>query len=366
MSLVTQVFACESNPSKQRFIRDNFGDLNVLFADICDLGNDSAWCILSGRDVLVPRSDVAFIGFSCKSASSLNIARSTLCEYLAQADLDRAGSTGSTLKGLLGYLWRHRPALVFLENVAGILTRTRFGTPMDAIKRLFTTCGYELEWAFVNSSDYMLPQRRRRVWMWASLKSECALDGTLSLLRQLRLDSIPVALFLDVSEAEVGAAVASVTRAPKMKVFKWRASHAAFQKRHRLVEFLGIDSQWFVRLSERERDVLRLYYALFARQGVDLRSVDWFLDVSQGIGRVPVGRGICPCLCPNGRVWSTLRGRLLTGREKMSLQGLVCGDDYPAWQSFSDRQLSDLAGNAFSTTVCLAVFVSVFATVTFH
>ncbi len=80
---------------------------------------------------------------------------------------------------------------------------------------------------------------------------------------------------------------------------------------------------------------------------------------------MPHGHSVCPCLCLNGRIWSTSLGRLLTGREKMALQGLRCGDAVAELRAFSDRDLSDLAGNAFSTTVCMAVALAVLATLEF-
>ena len=129
--------------------------------------------------------------------------------------------------------------------------------------------------------------------------------------------------------------------------------HCLYRQRHNIDEH--VENQVDVCLPEylttREQDLLRLLYAKSMLQGVELKSCECFFDISQSIGRVPTGWGVCPCICPNGRIWSTSRGRLLAGREKMALQGLLCGTDFPVWESFPDRVLSDLAGNAFSTTV---------------
>lgn len=113
-------------------------------------------------------------------------------------------------------------------------------------------------------------------------------------------------------------------------------------------------------LTEREKDVVCTLTSLAHRDGHDPDNSEVLIDISQSLGWAPVAMDVVPCLCPNGRVWSTRRKRILCGREKMSLQGLFCGSDFPAWSTSSDRALSDLAGNAFSSAVCLAFVISVF------
>ena len=79
---------------------------------------------------------------------------------------------------------------------------------------------------------------------------------------------------------------------------------------------------------------------------------DRILDFSQGITRAPVGSGICPTLTPGSRAHliNRARPRALSGLERLRLQGLsldTAASD-AAVEQFSQRQLADLAGNAFS------------------
>ncbi len=49
-------FSCECCPEKQAWIRNNFPHLKVLFADIGQLGGDTAFDVISGRRALSRRS----------------------------------------------------------------------------------------------------------------------------------------------------------------------------------------------------------------------------------------------------------------------------------------------------------------------
>ena len=64
------------------------------------------------------------------------------------------------------------------------------------------------------------------------------------------------------------------------------------------------------------------------------------------------------CLAPEGDFWLRGRSRILTGKEKLTLQGFHWSK-VPA--GFSDAQLSDLAGNMFSafdvSRLTLGIFV---------
>ncbi len=314
----------------------------------------------------LPQADIAFIGFSCKSASSLNNGRVDLVAALARGDLASAGSTGATLVGLISYLDRHRPLIVILENVTCLLVRTAFGTPMSALQRVFKDLGYELQWALLSSQEYLLPQRRRRIWLWACLSACCRLRDTREVLDVLRAAPLPLSTFLGAEDAEIHAAFKARRPTPRVREFLWKDVHRRYKLRRAISSCPGISSPWFRKLTEREQDALRIFYAKCRlKDGLDLAAVECFIDVSQGLGRMPHGRSVCPCLCPNGRIWSTSLGRLLTGREKMALQGLWCGDAVAELRAFSDRDLSDLAGNAFSTTVCMAVALAVLATLEF-
>ena len=358
---VAQVLACESNRNKQKFIRSHFPDLPCLFADIGEMGEVEARCIIQGNHCRVPGADLAYIGFSCKSASTLNEQRIFLCEALAKGDLKNAGTTGLTLGGFFGYLKRHRPALVILENVGGILMQTRFGTPIAAVSRLFNHHGYALNWSKLNTIHYWLPQRRTRVWLWATLVKDCGLDTVPRTLLELRSPGhFPIDLFISAGSEEIEAAHRVKRRSHLVKTFKWPDHHRAFKMRMGItMDVPTVQSTCAGLLLDRERDLVNVFTHLSRQRGFTPEADELFFDISQSLDRATKTHGFCACICPNSRVWSSKRGRLLTGREKLSLQGIFCGTDYADVTFESDSLLSDLAGNAFSTSVCMAVTVAV-------
>jgi hypothetical protein len=57
---------------------------------------------------------------------------------------------------------------------------------------------------------------------------------------------------------------------------------------------------------------------------------------------------------------SLLRARMLLGREQLLLQGIHVADD--VFEQFTDAQLRDLAGNAFSATAFTSIFLAALMT----
>ena len=72
---------------------------------------------------------------------------------------------------------------------------------------------------------------------------------------------------------------------------------------------------------------------------------------------------LCSCVLPHSQLSWVHAGRFLTAREHAALQG-IWSSDFPALDSWlrTSRQanlVKDMAGNAFSSTVCMAVSFAV-------
>ena len=360
---VTHVMACEITPAKQRFILANHNSLQTFFRDIRDVGAAKAYCLIHKQEVEVPDCDVLVAGFSCKSASLMNADREQLCAALARGELEQGGTTGTTLGGLLSYVQCHTPSLVIMENVEGILRKTESGSPIAAIHKLFQDCGYTLHWAILNTRDYWLPQRRRRVWMWAvpAAVSPPPHIVTQSLRQMEFKEPIPIHEFLTASTDEIQRAHSRKPRTPARQGLKWPKRHRAVKAVWGISEADNVESEFLAHLTAREQDIVRCVTHMLKKKGALRGTSEMFIDISQSLGRTPIACGVCPCLCPNGRIWSISRARLSTGTEKLSLQGLYFDTEMLHSHGFSDRLLGDLAGNAFSASVCLAVCVALFA-----
>ena len=101
------------------------------------------------------------------------------------------------------YVEQHRPTYAQLENVATILHQT--GTKGDPAHAM-TNCGwlteqlaklnYHLNVATLSSQHFLLPQRRRRVWMLAERNgSDCGWSAVLGNMAAAS-QTIPINVFI--------------------------------------------------------------------------------------------------------------------------------------------------------------------------
>lgn len=95
------------------------------------------------------------------------------CQDLSQAG--RANGIGGARSALVGEVFRllkkHRTPWVLLENVPFMLQLERGGA-MDFVTRTLEALGYRWAYRVVDSRAFGLPQRRRRVYLVASLEGD--------------------------------------------------------------------------------------------------------------------------------------------------------------------------------------------------
>ena len=237
---LTHVGSCECATQKQKWIERNFGKEIVLYSNIAQLGSKTAQAV--GEDAAVPVLDaeVVVAGVSCKSMSPYNYKRKEMAMALAQGLLDKAGCTGETLKGLLDYLRCHDCVrLVIIENVATLLHNTRFGTPFRAIQKLLEELGFTVSHDILNSRDYLLPQNRRRIYIWGvrGCSDNFCHDAVKQTLRSLRRQATFTHSELQIPQDAGVAPTPPPPRGAFMRrhhTAKWKAQHAAFRKKHGL------------------------------------------------------------------------------------------------------------------------------------
>ena len=103
----------------------------------------------------LPDFDLLFGGFPCQSFS------------IAGARRAFADPRGTLFFEIARIAAVKRPSVLFLENVFGILSADGgrvFATILAALDEL----GYDVAWQVLNSSDYSIPQNRKRVFLTAS------------------------------------------------------------------------------------------------------------------------------------------------------------------------------------------------------
>ena len=143
---IKTVFSCEIEEYKQAYIERNFAP-PILFRDAEQLQFDTADTAY-GSNVPVPGGvDILIAGTSCKDASSLNNHKQDL----------RFGSGESTrtYRGMLGWVTKHRPGFVVLENVVG--------APWRLMCSDFDEIGYQATYSKnFDTKSYYCPQTRTR------------------------------------------------------------------------------------------------------------------------------------------------------------------------------------------------------------
>ena len=159
---VEHLFAVEVDQQKQRWILEN-GSPTYFFKDITLMGEVTGMDICSLQEVSIPRRDIVYVGFSCKTFSFRNQNRAN-SEY-ANALRDRAGSSRRTFGGLVEYVRMHRPTLIIMENVPSLVAGHQGMRNLEELGSMAAEFGYTLRYAAIDAEEYGLPQARNRAWV---------------------------------------------------------------------------------------------------------------------------------------------------------------------------------------------------------
>ena len=167
--LVCGQFAVEVNPAKQRFILEAHGDeVRHLFSDVSIFAEgDTAWCLKSQAHVPIPEVFLLISGVACVNLSSQNVNRGNF----ANCYRDGSGASGHTyVCGFKKAVQKTKAQVSLYENVqdAAKSLKDSSGEPqtpaVDVITEDFARFGHIFEWDKYCTSQFLLPQRRARVW----------------------------------------------------------------------------------------------------------------------------------------------------------------------------------------------------------
>lgn len=325
--------------------------------------------------------------------------------------LEEMGTSGRTLRGCLDYVERYRPRVVLLENVYAIDRADQHGLKqVNIVMEGLRARGYVAGYTLMNSCDYYLPQIRHRIWMWGfRMNLHPDPSETKEAVRErafergqgmnprvqalLKLLEEPSALhFDDLLLDDADPRVHDYNRQLYGKTRRRQAAAASGKKSgeeggrfanakltwqqkytmHRMKLDYAHErpytsergAQWKGMLNERTCELLDLKCLdVMNEQGMDPREVPMLWDLLQSVERVPGSRvrrdrqNYATCILPPSLLWHTVRHRYILGQEKLALQGIF-EDDLKDITCFSQVLLSDLAGNAFTSTVCLACMLA--------
>lgn len=147
------------------------------------------WSTVGGREDELPQHfDLLVGGFPCQDYS--------VAKPLSQAQ-GLGGGKGILWWEIARILQQYRPEHVLLENVDRLLKSpsTQRGRDFAVMLACFAQLGYAVEWRVINAEDYGYPQRRRRVFVYATRQP--------SQLRELGAEGDAVSLDPDLWEGPV-------------------------------------------------------------------------------------------------------------------------------------------------------------------
>ena len=397
-----QIFACELDQDKQRFIREQFPDLGCLFGDVADLGKRKALDVITGRRRWIPSVMVLIAGFSCKSLTpmSKDAAKNKGC--IGRVDPD--AETSYTYHGIRTYIRSKRPMLLILENVkelmsVGVDGDSDLATVVADLKAL----RYEVEWFTFDAAAYGSRAARVRIYIlgwrvdddihlpdpcvWRAFLDKCAIDS----------QSIHRFVYEDTQELEDALFHLGCPQIPRASsrprnsgssgssgaALGWQTEHLDAYRYLKIDWPLSLDSEDIclypkrddesemraVRfrlvqdcLTLRELELICLMMVMFPFDDSDAGDAEFFdanswfsrLCPTMDNGSASPWRTLIPTITGNGRPViryrfnDTVTVRLVRGIEAFRLLGWDVTDWHNQCCNFDDAMLLNLVGNAFS------------------
>ncbi|KAK6543033.1 hypothetical protein TWF694_006963 [Orbilia ellipsospora] len=365
---IQHVFSCEIEPWKQAYIERNFRP-PILFRDVCELGEEYATTAYGAKVKVPGNCDILVAGTSCVDYSSLNN---------FGKGLNDGGESGRTFWGMFGWVTKHRPKIVILENVCK--------APWGQVVAEFENIGYAAGHTKFDTKNYYIPHTRQRGYLVAfDAKDGVMLPGqwTQMVNDLTRPASVSFESFLlESDDPRVLEARQKLIREDggKGKSHDWTACEIRHTNA-RTGENLGRGrpftgwqengmtkypdftwQEWGDLQVDRVNDLLDISYLRNVKKGIDVSFKARLWNLSQNVDRDTEGKsaGISQCLTPTMIPYLTARGGPVIGIELLSLQGL------PVKQLILTREteanLKDLAGNAMSSTVVGTAIVAALIT----
>ncbi|CAE7041808.1 mspIM [Symbiodinium sp. CCMP2592] len=374
-------FSCESCRDKQKWVHvvsashrcadadELFADLfgaddedddeshhTCIFADIQNLGNETAHCVVHNRECPVPQVDVFMCGVSCKDVSRQNPGRDMSKHVIAEGH--SRGGTAQTWQGFASYVSIKQPGIVVFENVDGLDDNVgqTAQSNMDVVVQTMKGFGYEAQPMMTDAHEFGCPSKRRRVYicffkrtfhkfcfqdrplsqsvtMFRSMTASCMRSAPC--VTEVLLDGSCEAVSAGLLELQNKRAQAEERAANAKAKAKAKAQPAAnwVEQHLKASETLGVrwgqpagreleSSPWFRTLTDREKDALVLSRSHAPQAG--------FRNLSQSLNRIHTmtlaegcTKHVAPTMLPGQILFVELvrPPRLLLGREALILQG---------------------------------------------
>ena len=145
---IETVFVSEWDEWAAKTYRLNFGDEPPVMGDITQIDAED-----------IPAFDIALAGFPCQAFSAAGHHKGFEDDYYGQ-------TRGTLFREVVRICDYHKPAVIFCENVKGLVRHDR-GKTYKVIKGAFEEIGYKVFEQVLNSKDFGVPQNRERIYIVA-------------------------------------------------------------------------------------------------------------------------------------------------------------------------------------------------------
>ena len=125
----------------------------------------------------VPKHDILLAGFPCQAFSIAG---------LKKGFEDTRGTLFFDIARIVNY---HKPQILFLENVKGLLNHDK-GKTFETIKKTLNNLGYKVYKQILNAKDFGVPQNRERVYIVCFLNHEISFNFPLPSNHRVKLGDI--------------------------------------------------------------------------------------------------------------------------------------------------------------------------------
>jgi DNA (cytosine-5)-methyltransferase 1 len=145
---IKTVFVSEWDEYAQKTYRYNFGELPTIAGDITKVDEKD-----------IPEFDICLAGFPCQAFSLAG-------QRMGFQDNYKGLCRGTLFMDVARICERHKPKVIFCENVKGLVIHDR-GRTFKIICQTFENLGYKVFHQILNSKDFGVPQNRERIYIVA-------------------------------------------------------------------------------------------------------------------------------------------------------------------------------------------------------
>ena len=286
------LFSCDSDPACQKMIQQAHNP-DVLFNDIKERSPEEE-----------PAVDLYFWTPPCQDFSSAGKQRGT------------EAARGKLMSSSIKYIARKKPRVAVMENVDSLNSK-KFAPVLKGMVRALEKVGYAVYHSVLDSSEYMVPQVRKRIFVVAIRKDSTRHD------------------------------------------FVWPASVGSVTVAEYLDPPTDSDKPGRMPSTDRGKERCKNAYTKVFADGVDPRKTPVLVDMDCSPKFATFGVNVARTLTRSrgaqGGPWVSTRGRRMTVSEMCRLQGFLVREVPWEAASVTEHQIGAMLGNSVAVPVIGAV-----------